>query len=55
MFSYAGEAAAPDSALVPTDQVGAWIQMGSYACYKVGQYTSIRGAEIKPLDNIILQ
>jgi monoamine oxidase len=24
---------------------------GSYACYKVGQYTSIRGAEIKPVGN----
>ena len=24
---------------------------GSYACYKVGQYTSIRGAEIKPIGN----
>lgn len=25
---------------------------GSYACYKVGQYTSIRGAEIKPVGNL---
>ncbi len=24
---------------------------GSYACYKVGQYTTIRGAEIKPIGN----
>lgn len=26
--------------------------MGSYACYKVGQYTSIRGAERKPIGNL---
>jgi monoamine oxidase len=25
---------------------------GSYACYKVGQYTSIRGAERKPIGNL---
>jgi monoamine oxidase len=25
---------------------------GSYACYKVGQYTTIRGAEIKPVGNL---
>jgi monoamine oxidase len=25
---------------------------GSYACYKTGQYTSIRGAEIKPVGNL---
>lgn len=26
---------------------------GSYACYKVGQYTTIRGAEIKPVGNLL--
>ncbi|HEX2534063.1 MAG TPA: FAD-dependent oxidoreductase [Chitinophagaceae bacterium] len=25
---------------------------GSYACYRVGQYTTIRGAEIKPVGNL---
>jgi monoamine oxidase len=25
---------------------------GSYACYKVGQYTTVRGAEIKPVGNL---
>lgn len=25
---------------------------GSYACYKIGQYTTIRGAEIKPVGNL---
>ena len=25
---------------------------GSYACYKPGQYTTIRGAEIKPVGNL---
>jgi monoamine oxidase len=25
---------------------------GSYACYKVGQWTTIAGAEIKPIDNL---
>ncbi|RYE27208.1 MAG: FAD-dependent oxidoreductase, partial [Sphingobacteriaceae bacterium] len=25
---------------------------GSYACYKVGQYTTIRGAEQKPVGNL---